>query len=128
MVTPMHDSFAIPAFGLLVALTWKDRGFVSTFLGSAPLRWLGEISYAVYIVHVFVLMSLSFVWDRSIQRIIPDPMIERVFFIGATYLIVVSAAAFLHFRVDEPVRRRLNELRCASRSKRLGSERPLSPE
>lgn len=39
----------------LVALSALQRGLVSRLLSAAPFQWLGTMSYALYMVHVFVI-------------------------------------------------------------------------
>jgi peptidoglycan/LPS O-acetylase OafA/YrhL len=116
MMIPSHDSLAIPAFVLLVGLTWPDRGIVARALGGRRLLWLGEISYAVYIMHLLVLSVLSFGWDRSFRRWIPDPSVERSIYIGVAYLAVIVAAGIAHEWFEKPVRRKLTGM-LATRSR-----------
>lgn len=59
----------------------------------APLVFLGQISYAVYLLH-FPLLTL---WEK----VLPPPMFHPVLFLGA--LLLLSAATFVW--IEEPARR-----------------------
>ncbi|MDB5582908.1 MAG: acyltransferase [Bradyrhizobium sp.] len=107
MAVPSWDSLAIPGFALLIALTWRDRGVIARTLGNNRFMWLGEISYAVYIMHLLILNVLAFVWDRSVRRLISDASLERAIFIGTAYALVIVAAAIINVRFEKPVRARL---------------------
>ena len=48
----------ITAVGLL-AWTLTDHGWLHALLSSAPLRYLGEISYTMYLVHIFLIVWLQ---------------------------------------------------------------------
>lgn len=46
-------------FGIAVLVFAGERGVVSRMLRRAPFQWVGLLSYAIYMVHVFVLGRLS---------------------------------------------------------------------
>lgn len=53
-------TFAAPfVFALLVAVFSLQRGALSAALLTSPLRWLGLISYSIYMVHLFILLRLN---------------------------------------------------------------------
>jgi peptidoglycan/LPS O-acetylase OafA/YrhL len=45
-------------FITLFVLVVSDRYYLSAILSWGPLRWVGKISYSVYLLHYFVLLSL----------------------------------------------------------------------
>ena len=45
-------------FVALFVLVVSDRYYLSAILSWGPLRWVGKISYSVYLLHYFVLLSL----------------------------------------------------------------------
>jgi peptidoglycan/LPS O-acetylase OafA/YrhL len=49
------DFSIIPLFALLLLTAVANRGRLSPLLNSAPLLWLGNISYSLYLIHWFVL-------------------------------------------------------------------------
>ncbi len=49
------DLSIIPLFALLILTAVCNRGRLGPLLNSAPLLWLGNISYSVYLLHWFVL-------------------------------------------------------------------------
>ena len=52
-------------FALIVAIAAEPVGMISKTVDSSPLRWLGRISYSIYMTHYMVLMFLS----RCVARI-----------------------------------------------------------
>lgn len=110
MMFPSCDGLVIPGFVLLVGLTWEDRGIIAHALGKRPFVWLGDISYAVYIAHLLTFAVLGFVWDRSIRRMIVDPMVERSIFIVVGYTEVITVAGILHARFEKPERTGLRKV------------------
>jgi HAMP domain-containing protein len=59
--TSPDDVLIIPLFAALVFLLATSRGWVAQVLLLPPLRWLGRLSYSIYINHFLVVMSLSLV-------------------------------------------------------------------
>ena len=86
--------FALDALVLLLALTAGGR----TVTGGRVIHWLGEISYATYMVHalLFLLFKILFVADAGD---VPLPLL------GLFLLLVLAASALLHHGVERPVQR-----------------------
>ena len=66
-----------------------------------PIHYLGEISYATYLVHflLYILFKLVFVADPAH---VPLPLL------GLFLLLVLAASAALHHQLERPAQRRLN--------------------
>ena len=47
-----HDVLALPLIALLILSVSRNEGAVRSFLTVPALRWLGEASYSIYLVHV----------------------------------------------------------------------------
>lgn len=95
--------------GWLRLLTWGVAGWLvlaATVLGPLRLRapgtWRlgGDLSYALYLVHMPLLMVAQFLWRH--YRLPYGPADALLFAIGMTALSVVVAAA-VHFLVDKPL-------------------------
>lgn len=88
------------AFGLGMALQmsgWRPR---HSWLDAAPLRWLGDISYPLYLVHPLAFHLESRFLDPTAS------VLGAVIGIGASVLL----AAAIHYAVENPARRRLRRL------------------
>lgn len=48
------DLFAILCFPVLILAAVSNEGYVAKLMNVAPLVWLGEVSYSLYLVHGFV--------------------------------------------------------------------------
>ena len=95
------ETLALPlvfsALVLLLALTAGGRNV----MGGRVIHWLGEISYATYMVHalLFLLFKILFVRDAGD---VPLPLL------GLFLLLVLGASAVLHHGVERPAQRWLN--------------------
>jgi peptidoglycan/LPS O-acetylase OafA/YrhL len=58
------DLVIICLFACLIVAAVSNRGFLTEWANSAPLLWLGEISYSLYLIHCFV----QFLADRWLGR------------------------------------------------------------
>jgi peptidoglycan/LPS O-acetylase OafA/YrhL len=93
------DLAAAFCFAVLIAAVAHPKTGIGQALGIAPLRWLGERSYGIYLWHLPIVILLLGVNAR------PNP---GVVLAGAA-LVVVAAALSFRF-VEEPIRRgRLQE-------------------
>lgn len=104
-------SFGVPDFALVallavfIATLAMSSGVTARLFSLAPMVWLGEISYSLYMVHFPVLRALSIVFK-------PDRLaaMEPVAAIGVYCLsigICVAVAAALYYLVERPLRIRL---------------------
>jgi peptidoglycan/LPS O-acetylase OafA/YrhL len=76
--------------GLILAAV-RNEGHLRRLLNAAPLRWLGDISYSLYLVHWFVL----FVLVETVQRL-PGLSLRQLPWMGsllATLLLIVVSVA-----------------------------------
>ena len=92
---------ALLALAVFAAATAK--GLFAWILASAPLVWLGEVSYSMYMVHFPVLL----VFRRTSERLGYMPSGVAAF--ATALLLVLLAAALLFYCVERPARRRLRD-------------------
>jgi peptidoglycan/LPS O-acetylase OafA/YrhL len=96
--------WSIPVILLLIASLSRSQGVVARFLGSRPLVWLGEVSFSMYIVHVFVFECLGLIWSDSAP---PQSMIEALGAIAGMVMMSIAAAALCYYMIEKPVHGRL---------------------
>jgi peptidoglycan/LPS O-acetylase OafA/YrhL len=99
---------AVLAFAVLVLALANDDGRLARFLSTRPLVFLGDASYAIYLVHWFVL-SLLALWlpaALAMPRTPADGAVSIAVHVGA----VLACALAIHVVFDAPVRRRLRRL------------------
>lgn len=60
---PASDFMVLPVFALLIisaaAAPPAGGGLISRFLNSIPLRWMGSVSYSIYMGHLLILVVLD---------------------------------------------------------------------
>jgi peptidoglycan/LPS O-acetylase OafA/YrhL len=106
VVRPLVALLAIPYFAvLLTASATRDTQPGRWWLGSAPLRRLGDWSFALYLVHTPAMaftMRLGW-WDNSGG---PAGLACLLAFLA----LVLAASAALHYLIEKPVERRLRRV------------------
>ncbi|MFM8387901.1 MAG: hypothetical protein ACKOA5_01480, partial [Actinomycetota bacterium] len=95
----LDSAFAVPAAFLIGALSVSGNSVVEKFLGSRVLVYLGEISFAVYLVHKPIGDEL-FASGLS-DGVHPGSFVRLV----GLVVTVVFVASVLHHAVENPMRR-----------------------
>ncbi len=89
------------AFFALCAVCFRGAGVVSGWMTTAPLRWLGNMSYSYYLVHGFVVRIVMVL----LARLLPGGMPDWLFW-GAMPLLYVASllvASVLFIVVEKPL-------------------------
>jgi peptidoglycan/LPS O-acetylase OafA/YrhL len=102
---------AMPAFCAIVVVFAFGRGLLSRLAGSRPLEFLGEISFALYLIHVLTIAAYAKLSGLPVAAWAPAD------FVGAAMLTML-AAALLHVGVEKP---------CRAAILRLGALQPAGP-
>jgi peptidoglycan/LPS O-acetylase OafA/YrhL len=89
-------------FALVIVVVASGVGWVSSALGSAPLVFLGEISYSIYMLHQIMIKFLA---HHGLISWVPDKL---QFFTLAALLVVLSAVSYL--LVERPMREAIARL------------------
>ena len=93
--------FSLVGAAGLLAWVLSDTGWLRALLSTAPLRYLGEISYTMYLVHVVVLVLLENRYGR------------HAWVDGVAFVLVVGYASLSWFVMERPL------IRFAARRPRL---------
>jgi peptidoglycan/LPS O-acetylase OafA/YrhL len=101
----LHDGLVAPLFALLVWALAHGAGAVARLLATAPMRRLGEGSYALYLLHVPVMQWVSRA-EGAWRRPLP-----AWWWIAVVGLASVALADVAYRYVEEPVRQRLRGVR-----------------
>ena len=88
------DLFVAGLFGPLVLCIARAAGPLRTVLGAAPVVWLGEISYSLYLWHHFLIDHLKN-WGASIDTPVA---------VGLTLCLIVGVAALSRRWIEQPAR------------------------
>lgn len=83
------------AFALLISVVFRQEGIVSRFMALTPITYLGEISFALYLVHQPVITYLA----KSAPWFHPLPLLVQ----GIVFTIVVfGLSSALHHFIEKP--------------------------
>lgn len=106
-------------FSVAVLVFAWERGAVSRFFRTAPLRWLGKLSYSIYLTHFFVVLLLPVVVKRLVHEDLWTPMpladgqyvlafgrndLEGTFFYAVVLVLTLAFSAFTYRWVETPGR------------------------
>jgi peptidoglycan/LPS O-acetylase OafA/YrhL len=107
VVRPMVALLAIPLFAqLLCASAARDQQPRGWWLGSAPLRRLGDWSFALYLVHAPAMaFTARYGWWFNYGGL------QGAAYLLAFLALILTLSAALHYLVEKPVERRLRRLR-----------------
>jgi len=113
----IHDLVTVAAFVLLVLCAAQNQGAATRILDTRVLRFLGDISYSVYMVHMF----FREVARMALKRLIGRPLwevtgpAERVAVLSGWVAIILAASALTWRLIEVPMRERLKPARPALR-------------
>lgn len=103
----VSDFVTVIAFALLVPVSVANAGLFTRLINVAPLVWLGEISYSLYLAHGFV----QFAAGRLLAAGGIDPaklsQFHSVLLVAAMLLTSFAIAAAIHATIERAGRRRL---------------------
>jgi len=117
----MRGVFVMPLFGLLILCLAQNTARVGRALGTRPMIFLGEISYAIYLAQILLLDSVHLGWRLATGHEIEDAGFSALQSLGIIALMVAALlplSILLHRRVEVPARGWL---------RRIGAPRPLRP-
>jgi peptidoglycan/LPS O-acetylase OafA/YrhL len=117
----MRGVFIVPLFGLLILCLAQNTARVGRALGTRPMIFLGEISYAIYLAQILLLDSVHLGWRLATGHEIEDAGFSALQSVGVIALMVAALlplSILLHRRVEVPARGWL---------RRIGAPRPLRP-
>ena len=101
----LNDAYAVLPFVALTMLTWEDRGALGRALNQKAGLLLGELSYAIYLVHTPVINTLWPIYEKWIPMTGLPPQLTAVLWVGIVLLLVLWLAFLLHIGVEKPVGR-----------------------
>lgn len=90
-----HIAFAVFSFFLIGHVLANQSGRLVQLLELSPLRWIGKISYGIYIFHYIAKPFISD-WVTGFQHIIPAAIQPyALFVVGAIFSVVVASLSFV---------------------------------
>jgi peptidoglycan/LPS O-acetylase OafA/YrhL len=102
--SPAVGAAAVTALGCLLLLGAETR-LALTLYGNRPMQWIGQRSYAIYLVHWPIIVLFKFGTDFVLSAT------ERALLLSLTLI----AAALLHKYVEEPFRQRRTQIKLPDR-------------
>lgn len=107
------DVLVLPLFGLLILCAALNSGPPRRILGSPPLRFLGEISYSVYLLHMFWIFVwwvwIDLYWKPAHPALLPGYG-ELLLWLALIFVAVIGSATLTYHFVEMPARNFLRDL------------------
>jgi peptidoglycan/LPS O-acetylase OafA/YrhL len=110
----VEDLLYIPAFAALVLSLAANRGPVQRVFDNRVLRFLGDISYSVYLVHVPflfwvvapMLVAGGYPYKGPMTLIVP--VSTGLLYLGVYLLVVLAVSTLTHYAIEKPCRTWIN--------------------
>jgi peptidoglycan/LPS O-acetylase OafA/YrhL len=94
--------FAAPVvFALLVMTHADDAGPLSRLLGSAPLQWLGKLSYSIYMTHALLLAYVMPRLAGLVDRVLAGHGVLTEVTVAGLFVLLLLAVSALTYRFVE---------------------------
>jgi peptidoglycan/LPS O-acetylase OafA/YrhL len=117
---PRWDSAVLPIFALLVIAVAasplkRAHGVISNILNSTPLRWLGKVSYSIYMTHLVVVILMSrtlMLVQRKLTPNIHDTVLTSsigLVFVLLTIILVLIASRFTYQWIELACQRKFRD-------------------
>ncbi len=109
----LPDPLAIPVFSLLVLQAAYAEGHLRKILNGRIFKYLGDISYSIYMVHIPIILTVFIVsLIRGGMPLPPDKIDFSQNWIGALilYIIVIFVAAITYRFIEKPARNKLRRI------------------
>lgn len=103
----MRGVFVVPLFGLLILCLAQNTARVGRALGTRPMVFLGEISYAIYLAQILLLDSVHLGWRLITGHEMEDAGFSALQSLGMITLMIAALlplSILLHRRVEVPAR------------------------
>jgi peptidoglycan/LPS O-acetylase OafA/YrhL len=97
---PAWRVMAMVGFVLLVLVAARDQGRLGRFLSSRPLVFLGDISFSVYLLHLILLNTLSYLLGIDATLSVGLRIMWIIGFVGLT----VALATLSYRFIEQPTR------------------------
>jgi peptidoglycan/LPS O-acetylase OafA/YrhL len=104
----LSDAAILLTFPCILAGLTAETSLIATVLAHGAFRWLGEVSYAIYMVHAVPQKVLKVVLPTA--RFAHAPLAVRIAVIGVYLVCILASAAALYYSVELPARAALRRL------------------
>ena len=110
----LNDLMVVPVFCLLILAVSRNAGLFHRLLQTAPLQYLGRISYSLYLVHGVVFSALWFLlpWVKTVHGAFTGP--ERLAYAAVFAVLVIGLSSLTYRFIERPARLWLLSLRRSS--------------
>jgi peptidoglycan/LPS O-acetylase OafA/YrhL len=109
------DVLVVPLMAALVLAGASNRARIGTALETRPMRWLGEISYSIYLLHwpVFIALALGVGAVHGTELTMTPSKLEALALLGIALPLILGLATLSYRFIEIPARRLLT--RCLTR-------------
>jgi peptidoglycan/LPS O-acetylase OafA/YrhL len=122
-----NDFVLIALLAVLIAGVAGQGILVRGVFAWAPVVWLGEISYSIYVVHFPMLLVLRHGMERLTRINLAEFETMRAMMFIISFAVVIGAASLLYYLIEYPVRIRLrNAFGTIAKRQHLGRSESLA--
>ncbi|MFK0095466.1 acyltransferase family protein [Pseudomonas sp. NPDC090592] len=112
----------MPAFGgLIILLSVLNAQRTFSVLDSAPMKWLGKVSFALYLLHTFILVIAAQFFTKHFGMSFASMLMT----LSTTLILTFAASHFFHLKIDLPaitLANKFSSLLLGSKPKAVKSE------
>lgn len=107
-----QDLLVIPVFSCLILALAYNRGRVETILNKPALQYLGDISYAIYMVHClwFMVFWFAFPLLKNQWGVASISPVGKIIYVMVFAGLTLMSSHFVHRYVERPAQRKLLSL------------------
>ena len=107
VATAGNEALVIVAFAALILSSIHASGTTLKVLRWRPLEWLGQISYSVYLLQLFVLVFFLRYWDGRVGE---DTAAEVWLWLIAMLVALCGVSTLTYRRIERPAQQAMRKL------------------
>lgn len=104
----IHDWIVLPVISLLILSLIHGQGVFSKLLSTAPMVWLGKISYCFYAFQAIIILGLISDHDRIVEAF--PALSDNHLLLAVAFVLLLAMSAAGYYLIEEPARKRLRKI------------------
>ncbi|NMH89048.1 acyltransferase family protein [Flavivirga algicola] len=108
----LYDIIVIPFFGAFILCTSLNKGLPSKLLNSRPLLFIGNISYSIYLIHLFWIYLWLMWLDLYFKPINPNVtpgLLDKILWLSILLVLIIASSYLTYKYIEIPAQKRLRQ-------------------